>query len=46
MTSTTLSCELKALDAMKNSRIWMTRATIGRDLWALDAMISSKLWRK
>ena len=46
MTSATLSCELKALDAMNNSGLWMTIVTHGRDLRALDATNSSKLWCK
>ena len=36
----TLGHELKALDAMNNSRLWMTLATLRRELKALDAMNS------
>ncbi|WKA10612.1 hypothetical protein VitviT2T_028177 [Vitis vinifera] len=37
-TSTTLSRELKALDAMNSSGLWMTSTTLGHDNKALDAM--------
>ena len=39
----TLGCELKALDAMNNLKLWMTCSTLGRDLLSLDAMNSSEL---
>ena len=39
----TMGRELRALDDMNNSRLWMTRATQGRELKALDAMNSSGL---
>ena len=32
--------QLKALDAMNNSRLWMTSTTLSFDLKALDAMNS------
>ena len=35
--------ELKALDAMKCSRMWMTTMTLGHELRALDPMYSSGL---
>ena len=40
----TLSRELKALDALNNSRLWMTWVTPGHEPMALDAMKSSELW--
>ena len=46
MTLTTLSCELKDLNVMNNSGLWMTRVTLGWDLRALDAMNSFELWWK
>ena len=40
----TMDCELKALDAMNKSGLWMIGATLGHELRALDAMNSSRLW--
>ena len=45
MTCTNLGRELKALNAMNNSRMWMTRMTPGRELRVLDAMKSLWVWR-
>ena len=39
----TLSHELKALNAMNNSKLWMICSTLGHDLRALDAMNNSEL---
>ena len=39
----TLGRELKALDSMNNSELWMACSTLGHDLKALDAMNNSKL---
>ena len=39
----TLDNELKALDAMNSSELWMTCSTLGHDLRALDAMNSLEL---
>ena len=39
----TLGHELKALDSMNSSDLWMTCSTLGHDLKALDAKNSSKL---
>ena len=39
----TLCHELKALDAMNSSELWMTCSTLGHDLRALDAMNNSEL---
>ena len=36
MTWTTLGHELNALDAMNNSKLWMTCSTLCHDLRALD----------
>ena len=36
--------ELKALDAMNNSSLWMTRVTPSDELKALDAINNSELW--
>ena len=38
-----MSCELKALDAMNNSELWVTCSTLGHDLRALDAMNNLEL---
>ena len=39
------SCyELRALDSMNISRLWMTCATLGHELKALDTMYRSGLW--
>ena len=43
MTSMTEGHELKALDAMNNSSLWMTRATPSDELKALDAINILKL---
>ena len=40
----TKGCELRALDVMNNSRLWMTGTTPGHELRALDAMNNSRLW--
>ena len=40
----TSSCELKAVDAIKNLGLWMTRTTSGWEFKAQDAMNSSGLW--
>ena len=40
----TLSLELKAIDVMNNSGLWMTGVTLGRELKAMDAMNNSGLW--
>ena len=40
----TLGRELRALDAMNNSGLWITWATMGRELRALDAMNNVGLW--
>ena len=34
----TLGCELKALEAMNNLRLWLTLTTMGRELGAFDAI--------
>ena len=39
----TLGHELKALDSMNSSELWMTSSTLGHDLKALDAKNNSKL---
>ena len=39
----TLSCEVKALNAMNNSKLWLTWMTLGHELRALDAINSSGL---
>ena len=39
----TLGSKLKALDAMNNVGLWLTRTTLGHELNALNAMNSSKL---
>ena len=39
----TLCHELKALDAMNSSELWMTCSTLGHDLRALDAMNNLEL---
>ena len=39
-----LNRELKALDAMNSSGLYMTLKTLGHELKALDAMNSSGLW--
>ena len=39
----TLGCELKALDAMNNSELWVTCSTLGHDLRTLDAMNNLEL---
>ena len=39
----TLGRELKALDSMNNSELWMACSTLGHDLKVLDAMNNSKL---
>ena len=44
MTLTTQSRELKALDAMNSSRLWMTSGTLGCDIEALDAMNRFELY--
>ena len=44
MTSTTLSHELRALDAMNSSGMLMTLATLRRDIRALDVMNRFELW--
>ena len=36
--------ELKSLNAMNNSRLWMTLMTPGHELRAIDPMISSRSW--
>ena len=36
--------ELKALDAMNSSRLWLKLTTLGHELRALDAMNNSWLW--
>ena len=38
----TLGYELKALDAMNNLDLWLTRMTLGRELKAPDAMNCSR----
>ena len=35
--------ELKALNAMNYSRLWLTRMTLGHELRALNAMNNSRL---
>ena len=40
----TKGCELRALDVMNNSGLWMTGTTPGHELKALDAMNNSRLW--
>ena len=40
----TLCHELKALDAINSSKLWMTSTILGRGLRALDAMNKSRLW--
>ena len=37
----TSGCELRALDAMNNSGLWLTLTTSGHKLKALDAMNNS-----
>ena len=44
MTSATLSRELRALDVMNNSGLWMKSTTLGHDIRALDAMNKSELY--
>ena len=39
-----LGRELKTLNAMNSSRLWMTRTTPGCELRALEAMNNSGLW--
>ena len=39
----TLCGELKALDAMNNSKLWMSCCTMGHDLRTPDAMNNSEL---
>ena len=39
----TLGCELKVVDAMNNSGLWMTCSTLGHELRALDAMNNLEL---
>ena len=41
---TNLGCELRALDAMNNSRLWMALTKLGRPLKVLNAMKSRGLW--
>ena len=38
------SSELRAVDAMNNLGLWLTRITLGRKVNALNAMHSSRLW--
>ena len=40
----TPSRELRALDDMNSSRLWMKRATQGGELKVLDAIYNSELW--
>ena len=40
----TLSRELRTLDDMNNSGLWMICATLSHELKAMDAMNSSTLW--
>ena len=40
----TLGRELKGLDAMNISRLWMTSTTLDHELKFLDAMNSYRLW--
>ena len=40
----TLSCKLRALDAMNSSGLYVTCTTLSHDPKALDSMNSSKLW--
>ena len=40
----TLRYELRALDAMNNFGLFLTRNTLGHELRALDAMNISRLW--
>ena len=37
--------ELRALDVMNNSGLWIIEITLGHELRALDAMNNSRLWR-
>ena len=39
----TIGHELKALDAMNNSKLWMSCCTMGHDLRTPDAMNNSEL---
>ena len=39
----TLGCELKALNAMNSSKLWMTCSTLGHDLRALHTMNNLEL---
>ena len=36
--------ELKVLDGINNSELWMIRTTLGHDLRVLDIMKISRLW--
>ena len=38
--------EIRPLDSMNNSWLWMTSATLGHKTKALDAMKSLELWMK
>ena len=40
MTLTTLGSELRAIDAINNLGLWLTRVTLGHELNALNAMNS------
>ena len=44
MTLMTQGHELRALDVMNNSSMWMTGTTPTHELMALDAMKNSRLW--
>ena len=39
-----LGSELRALDAMNNLGLWLTRTTPGHELNALNTMNNSRLW--
>ena len=40
----TLGRELRSLDAMNRSGLWITWATLGRELRVIAAMNRSRLW--
>ena len=43
LTWTTVDCDLKALDVMNNSRLWMICVTLGCELKVVDALNISTL---
>ena len=40
----TLGCDLRALDVMNSSRLWMIYATLGHEIKVVDALNGSTLW--